>query len=164
MKHTPRQTPRLAGHVHFTGRISNDEAFSRMCVADLVCVPSRPEFTEGFPLTLTEALASRTPVLVSTHPVFTSAFRQRCGVSFFEAGNPTSLADAAQELLQNPALYEQISRESADAFDQVACKLLFGDLLRDWAATFDPADVAMRISGEPLGVCKPPLSETISGP
>ena len=60
---------------------------SALAAATLVCVPSRHEFPEGFPQTLTEALAARTPVVASDHPVFTRVLRDGEGVRYFPAGN-----------------------------------------------------------------------------
>ena len=45
--------------------------------ATFVCVPTRPEFPEGFPLTFTEALTAHTPVVASDHPVFTRVLAEK---------------------------------------------------------------------------------------
>ena len=47
----------------FLGLIDNRDVINRMAGADVVVVPSRTEFPEGFPLTLFEAIGSRTPII-----------------------------------------------------------------------------------------------------
>jgi glycosyltransferase involved in cell wall biosynthesis len=125
-----------AGRVTFVGRVANEEAFRLMLRAALVCVPSRHEFTEGFPLTLTEALASRSPVIASDHPVFVRAFQDGQGVRYFKAADAEALAEAVRSVLADPAAYARLSEQTADAFARVECKTAFGDLLERWKATF----------------------------
>jgi glycosyltransferase involved in cell wall biosynthesis len=125
-----------AGTVSFAGRIPNEEAFKLMLRASLVCVPSRHEFPEGFPLTLTEALASRTPVIASDHPVFVRAFQDGQGVRYFRAGDPEALADTVQAVLADAEAYARLSELTAAAFAAVECKVTFGDLIDRWKATF----------------------------
>jgi glycosyltransferase involved in cell wall biosynthesis len=122
--------------VRFPGRVGNAEAFARMRSAALVVVPSRPSFPEGFPLTLTEALASRTPTVLSDHPVFTRALAEGEGVRFFRAGDPVSLADAVIAALDDPAEYERLSESTAAAYARVECRTTLGELLERWQKTF----------------------------
>lgn len=122
------------------GPVANAAAFAAMLDSDLVVVPSRKEFAEGMPLTLTEALASRTPVIASDHPVIASAFQDGEGLRIFRAADPQSLADAAQSAVGDPVAYGELSRSTLDAFARVECHTLFGELLDHWQA---------RTSGEP---------------
>src|SRR5262249_25285585 len=125
-----------AGTVSFAGRVPNEEAFRLMLRAALVCVPSRHDFSEGFPLTLTEALASRSPVIASDHPVFVRAFQDGQGVRYFKARDPESLAETVRTVLADPLAYARLSEQTADAFARVECKTAFADLLERWKATF----------------------------
>jgi len=124
------------GSVEFTGRISNEQAFNQMLMSSVVCVPSRHEFSEGMPLTLTEALASRTPVIMSDHPVLMRAFVDGEGVRIFKAKNPTSLADTLWDVLSKPGEYNRMSRQTLEAFRRVECPTSFGDLVQKWRASF----------------------------
>ncbi len=124
------------GAVRLLGRIGNAEAFDLMRRATLVCVPTRHQFPEAMPLTLTEALASRTPVVASDHPVFRRAFREGEGLRFFRARDPESLAAAVQSILGDPALFERLSDSTAAAFARVECRALMGELFTRWKATF----------------------------
>lgn len=124
------------GLVNILGSVDNNRAFQLMLESALVCVPSRHEFTEGMPLTLTEALASRTPVAISDHPVFKEAFHDREGVRFFTASSPQSLARMIAGMLDDSTAYAELSRCTAAAYERVECPTSFGDLLRRWKATF----------------------------
>ena len=77
-----------------------------MAAATLVCVPTRPEFPEGFPLTLTEALTAHTPILASDHPVFTRVLRDGEGLRYFAAGNAAALAQLMATVADDAAGYE----------------------------------------------------------
>jgi glycosyltransferase involved in cell wall biosynthesis len=123
------------GLAHFVGQIDNAEVFELFLGATLVCVPSRHEFAEGMPHSLTEALASRTPVVASDHPVFVGSFRDGEGLRFFRAGDPSSLAEAIRRAVSDTAEYERLSRTTADAYARVECPTLFGDLVDRWATT-----------------------------
>jgi len=125
------------GSVNFLGRIPNSEAFQLMLKASVVCVPSHHAFTEGMPLTLTEALASRTPTIISDHPVFQRAFLDGEGVRVVPEKNPKALAAVLRELLSNPVEYTRLSRGTLDAFERVECKTFFGDLINRWRTTFN---------------------------
>ncbi len=116
----------------FHGRRSNDEVFRAMLSAHVVVVPTRHRFTEGMPFTLTEALASRTPVVASDHPVFTSAFTDGEGVTFFKAGDPQQLADAVQRITTSPELYESLSRGTEAAYRKVTSATTFEALIEGW--------------------------------
>lgn len=118
--------------VVFTGRLSNDEVFERMRASTLVCVPSRHEFNEGMPMTLTEALASRTPVVASDHPVMTAAFRDGEGVRFARAGDSRAFASTMRGILDSTESYAALSASTAAAFKRVECGTLFGDMIQGW--------------------------------
>ncbi len=120
------------GVVRFEGRLGNDEVFHAMLGAALIFIPSRHEFPEGMPLTLTEALASRTPVVASDHPVIVRGFVDGEGLRFFEAANPASLAQVTQAILLDPAGYAKLSTTTLDAFNRVNCPTTFGDLIDRW--------------------------------
>ncbi|WP_319409039.1 glycosyltransferase [uncultured Desulfosarcina sp.] len=123
--------------IAFLGRLSNDQVFEQMCKTTLIVVPSRHSFSEGFPLTLTEALASRTPVIVSDHPVMLRSLIDREGVRFFRAADPSHLAQVIKEVMANPGHYNLLSETTANALSRVECKYYFGDLLNAWKASFD---------------------------
>jgi glycosyltransferase involved in cell wall biosynthesis len=116
----------------FLGRVGNDEVFQRMATAMLVCVPTRHEFPEGFPLTLTEALTAHTPVLASDHPVFTRVLRDGEGLRYFPAGNPAALAQLIANVASDQAQYEALSRQTAVAFAKLQCPVRFHEIIETW--------------------------------
>jgi glycosyltransferase involved in cell wall biosynthesis len=89
--------------------IGNTEAFNMMVAADLVAVPSRTEYTEGFPLTMFEAIASRTPIVCSDHPMFRDLMIDGRNASTFPAANHQALAAAVKRTLTDPLLYSTLS-------------------------------------------------------
>lgn len=118
--------------VEFLGRIPNSEVIVRMREHDAVVIPSRPECPEGLPLTIYEALCSRTPLLISDHPMFKQAFRGSPGVKVFTASNPAALARAVRDVAHNAELYESLSENSASAWEQIQVPLKMGELISRW--------------------------------
>jgi glycosyltransferase involved in cell wall biosynthesis len=99
----------VADLLAFVGLIGNTDVFKMMVAADLVIVPSRTGYPEGFPLTMFEAIASRTPIVCSDHPVFRPVIADGRNASVFSAGDYRSLAAAIQRTLDDPALYAELS-------------------------------------------------------
>lgn len=114
------------------GRRDNKEVFEAMQDSTFVVVPSRHCFTEGMPFTLTEALASRTPVVASDHPVFCANFTEGEGLAFFRAGDPNCLASAIQRILKSPAEYAALSQTTANAYERVTSQTTAGELISEW--------------------------------
>lgn len=56
--------------VQFLGLLENNRVVHLMREADLVVIPSRHAYAEGVPMTIYEALCSRTPIIASDHPMF----------------------------------------------------------------------------------------------
>ena len=119
----------------FLGRVGNDEVFRRMAAATLVCVPTRPEFPEGFPLTLTEALTAHTPVMVSDHPVFARVLRDGEGVRYFPAANPAALAQLVATVTDNAEHYRVLSFQTTAAFERLQCPVRFHEIVESWLPT-----------------------------
>jgi glycosyltransferase involved in cell wall biosynthesis len=118
----------------FLGRVGNDEVFRRMAQATFVCVPTRHEFPEGFPLTLTEALTAHTPIVASDHPVFTRVLRDGEGLRYFPAGDGAALARVLASLAGDLAGYDDLSRRTAIAFAKLQCPVRFHEVIRAWLA------------------------------
>ena len=123
------------GVVSFLGRRTNDELLEAMRAASFVCVPTHNKFPEGSNLVLTQALSTRTPVIASSHPLFVRAFRNGEGVRFVRERQPLEIADAIEQLWNNPEDYLRLSISAATALERVRCKTLFGHLLMEWART-----------------------------
>ena len=96
----------------FLRLIGNTEVFKMMAAADLVVVPSRTEYPEGFPLTMFEAIASRTPIVCSDHPMFRKVMIDGRNASVFPAGDCHAFASAIRHTLTNPDFYAALSQNA----------------------------------------------------
>lgn len=110
--------------VSLLGLVENDQVVRLFREADVVVVPSKPEFPEGFPLTMFEAIATRTPIVCSDHPMFRPILKDGDNAAVFPAGDAAALAAKIRQVLKDPQLYAALSK-SAD---------------RSWAALQGPAD------------------------
>ena len=122
----------LGPAVTFLGRVGNDEVFRRMAEATIVCVPTRHEFPEGFPLTLTEALTAHTPIAASDHPVFTRVLNEGDGLRYFPAGQPMALARVLVSMTHEPLEYAALSRQTNIAFAALQCPIRFHEVIQTW--------------------------------
>ena len=130
------------GWIVSPGRVSNQDVTEQMRQADIVIVPSRPEFPEAMPLVIAEGLAVRTPLVLSDHPIFVEYFTDGQGVRFFPAGNWAALAEVIAALLDRPAEYEALSRASADAWNSFQVDTKFHHLLERITGLWNIADAA----------------------
>lgn len=128
-------------HISFPGQVNNDVLFEALRKATVVCIPTRPEWQEGGSLILTEALASRTPVVLSNQSLFQKTFVDMEGICFFQAGNGESLAGSIARVVSDPLQYQQLSRSTLAAFERAVCPTTFGDLLERWRASWKTPDV-----------------------
>ena len=110
--------------VKFHGLVPNREVFAIFRDADVVVVPSRSNYPEGFPLTMFEAIGSRTPIVCSDHPMFRPVLKDGVHAAMFRAGRPAGFADAIHRVLTDADLYSRLSNNA---------KL-------SWAALKGPAD------------------------
>jgi glycosyltransferase involved in cell wall biosynthesis len=122
----------LGPAANFLGRVGNDEVFRRMAGATFVCVPSRHEFPEGFPHTLTEAMTVHTPILASDHPVFTRVLKDGEGLRYFPARDSAALARLLTQLAEQPAEYERLSQQTTAAYKRLQCPVLFHQVIQSW--------------------------------
>jgi glycosyltransferase involved in cell wall biosynthesis len=122
----------IANAVEFLGLVDNQTIIPLMRSADLVLVPSRHEYPEGFPLTIYEALCSRTPIVASDHPMFIRQLQHQVNAMLFEAGNPAALANQIETILANEALYSKVSEVSAITWHQLQLPVKIGELLVRW--------------------------------
>jgi glycosyltransferase involved in cell wall biosynthesis len=125
-----------AGMITLHGRQPNSLIVQAMRDSAIVCVPSHREFPEGMPLTLKEALATRSPVIASNHPVFIRAFQDGEGLRFVPEKQPQRIADAVEQLWINPAEYRSLSESTTQALDRIECQTVLSSLLKEWAKSF----------------------------
>ena len=122
----------VADRVEFLGIVPNSEVPALMQAADAVVVPSRHTFSEGLPLTLYEALASRTPTIASDHPMFVGHLTNGQSALVFPAGDSAALAGRIAALLDDPELYARVSRGSQSAWRKMQVPVKWGAMIDSW--------------------------------
>jgi glycosyltransferase involved in cell wall biosynthesis len=128
----------VADRVRFLGLIPNPEVRAAMAAHDMVIVPSRHNYPEGLPNTIYEALAARTPLILSDHPAFAGRVRDGEACLVFRAGEPDSLADRIAALAADPALHARLSAAAPAAHDALYVGVEWTALVSMFLA--DPAD------------------------
>jgi glycosyltransferase involved in cell wall biosynthesis len=124
----------LIDQVRFAGVIANEDVPGTMRAADVVIIPSRHEYPEGLPLTIYEALAARTPIIASDHPMFRGALSHEETALVFPAGNVEAFADAIRRLTTDAALYARLSENSERAWQALQLPVAWGELIERWLA------------------------------
>ena len=132
--------------VKFRGQVSHAQIVPLMREADLLVVPSRHDYPEGFPMTIYEGLTSRTPIVASDHPMFRGRLEDRRTAMVFKAGDASGMASAVATLMDSPALYEALSEASLPAWEALQIPVKWGDLVRSWAAPERPGDLARLLA------------------
>ncbi|MET0284727.1 MAG: glycosyltransferase family 4 protein [Polyangiales bacterium] len=135
----------LADRVRFRGMRPHAEVRRAMREADVVVVPSRHEYPEGLPMTLYEGLCSRTPLVVSDHPMFQLRIRDGENALVFEAGKPGSLASRIRELTADAALYERLSANAEQAAEGYLCPLKWDRLIEAWLNPAHGAEIQRNL-------------------
>lgn len=125
----------VENHVNFLGTIPHDDVRLQMRIHDAVVVPSRHSYAEGLPNTIYEALASRSPLIISDHPAFAGRLEVGLECLMFSAGNPVDLAAKILDLVRSPSLYGRLSYNSAEAHEKlyvgIEWQQLIGKFLND---------------------------------
>ena len=129
----------LNDRVHFAGLLPNEEVPAAMRDADVVVIPSRHEYPEGLPLTIYEALAARTPIVASDHPMFRGALVHQRSALIFPAGESEALAAAIRRLGADRTLYALLSANSSSAWEALQLPVTWGELIERWLSD-EPAD------------------------
>lgn len=122
----------VGNRIEFLGTLPNSEVFARFQGADLLIVPSRWEFQEGFPLTMFESIASRTPVVCSDHPIFRHVLIDRANAKIFRAGDSFDLARAIDAVLADPKLYVRLSRAAPKTWKKLKGPANWRKLILEW--------------------------------
>lgn len=118
--------------VEFLGLVPNQAIVHLMREADLVIIPSRHDYPEGFPMTIYEALCSRTPIIASDHPMFQNKLKDGINSVIFPAANAMALADCVERAISNPEFYERISLASDEAWKQLQIPVKWAEMINRW--------------------------------
>jgi glycosyltransferase involved in cell wall biosynthesis len=134
--------------VHFAGLVPATEIEALMRDADVVLLPSRPEYPEGFPLVADHALSARTPIAASDHPALTPRLHHRENAMVFPAGDPARLAACVEELLTDGELYARISSAAEQTLLGLRVDLEWGELIEAWLS--DAPEDRSRLAAQAL--------------
>jgi len=118
--------------VRFSGLVWNEEIPLEMRQADAVVVPSRHDCPEGLPGTIYQALAARTPIIASDHPMFRGAIAHEKSALVFRAGDEQALASTIRRLTSDPLLYAKLSANSLAAWEALQLPVKWGELIQRW--------------------------------
>ena len=128
LAHTLGVSERLTFH----GIIGNDEVFKIFRGADVVAVPSRTAYPEGFPLTMFEAIASRSPIVCTDHPMFEPVMTDGSNCASFRSGDVEGFADALRRVLTNSELYKRLSDSSETTWNALLGPADWRTLITTW--------------------------------
>jgi glycosyltransferase involved in cell wall biosynthesis len=115
--------------IHFLGPQSHSEVVEAMRSHDAVVVPSHWSYPEGLPMTLYEALCTRTPLLTSNHPMFALKIRDGYNAVVFPERDPAAFGGRIEELMRSPELYSRLSANALAAADAYLCSLKYDQLI-----------------------------------
>jgi glycosyltransferase involved in cell wall biosynthesis len=122
----------VAGRTEFHGRLAHDSVIDALRRSTVAVVQSRHSYPEGLPLTIYEALATRTPLVLSNHPVFAHLFED---YDFnFIAEDDQALAEKISELLTSPERYALASIETVDYWQRLQGSMEWSCMIEAWLA------------------------------
>jgi glycosyltransferase involved in cell wall biosynthesis len=122
----------IADQLSFLGLVPNSEVFQLFRNSDLVAVPSQREYTEGFPLTMFEAIGSRTPIVCSNHPMFVPVLKDGLHAAIFPSGNVNALAEVISGLLADGERYARLSRNAELSWEALKGPADWRTMLTKW--------------------------------
>jgi glycosyltransferase involved in cell wall biosynthesis len=123
---------KVEGRVHFAGRVPHSTVAPAMHAADAVLVYSRHAYGEGLPGTIYLGLASRTPLIISDHPMFKAYFRDGADALVVPERNPRALASKLCKLFEDPILYQKLSQNSLANFNRILHPVHWGEFIERW--------------------------------
>lgn len=134
-------TQNVTDSVEFLGRLPHAEVMKAMHAHDIVLVPSWHEYPEGMPNTIYEGLCSRTPLIVSDHPMFGSRVRHGRDCMVFPAKDVEAIRQTVVKLATTPSLYESLSGHAEEACANYLVGAPWGEVIEHWLGA-TPADDA----------------------
>ena len=138
----------LTGRVEIAGRLPHENVVEALSDATLSVVPSWRSYAEGLPMTIYEALATRTPLVVSDHPMFQRFLADVESARMVPERRPDLLADALRSLLEDPAIYQRASEATLPLWERIRCDLEWGHLIETWLA--DPKTAPLKLKDRSL--------------
>jgi glycosyltransferase involved in cell wall biosynthesis len=122
----------VADLITFRRLVPNRKVFAMFRDADVVVVPSHSKYPEGFPLTMFEAIGSRTPIVCSDHPMFLPVMKDGLHAAMFRAGRAGAFADAIRRVLTDADLYSRLSHNAQLSWAALKGPADWRTMLREW--------------------------------
>ena len=122
----------ISNNVKFLGNVDNNKVIDFMRESDLVLVPSHHKYPEGLPLTIYEAYCSRTPLIVSDHPMFVGNVIDRLSGLIYPEKDAKALADCIAEALLDHALYHRLSLGGQQSWRSLQLKVTWDAVISEW--------------------------------
>lgn len=122
----------VAAQLSFLGLVPNSQVFETFRRADLVAVPSHAEYPEGFPLTMFEGIASRTPIVCTDHPMLAPVMKDEVTAVVSPSGNPKALAAAITRVLNDESLYARLSANADISWEALRGPADWRTMLTEW--------------------------------
>jgi glycosyltransferase involved in cell wall biosynthesis len=119
----------LGARVRLPGRMSHAEVVALLLTATLAITASRRSYPEGLPMTIYEGLATRTPLILSDHPMFRHYFADDPAARMAPEADPGALARAIASLLGDAGAYAAASQATLALWRRIKCDLAWGDFI-----------------------------------
>lgn len=101
----------LEEYVRFIGKVQNEEVPEYMAASDIFILPS---LSEGFPVTVLEAMASGLPIIVTRVRGLQEIIKDGENGFLVEPKNPEQIAEKVLMLLEDDELRERISKNNKE--------------------------------------------------
>lgn len=122
----------LSGVIHLAGRMAHDDVVKALGEATVSLAPSWHDYPEGLPMTIYEALATRTPLALSDHPMFQLYFKDTPAARMAPEKNPATLAAGIKALITSPDVYAKASQATEALWNRIKCDLTWGAFIAAW--------------------------------
>lgn len=143
----------LSDRVTLAGKLPHDRVLAHLQSATISLAPSRHIYSEGLPMTIYEALATRTPIVLSDHPMFKHFFSDAIAARMVPERDPEAMAEAIAALACDPEAYAAASAATAALWSRIKCDLTWGALIETWLA--DPKGARAALKDRTLAALAP---------
>lgn len=147
----------VADEVELVGHMPHSGVYDFIRSGHVAVVPSRHDYMEGFPLTIYEALTTRTPIVASDHPMFVGNLEHRRSALLFPAKDAAALAGRILDLTSDAALYARLSQNAAATWQGLQISVKWADLITRWVGS-QPDDLAFI---RDHAICAPLYAERV---
>ena len=133
--------------IEIAGRVTDDEKWSLLARADLLCAPSLGG--ESFGMVLTEAFASGTPAVASNIAGYRDVVRDGVDGVLVPPGVPFALGEALHSLAGDPERRAAMSVQARERAERFAWPRVASDLVSVYeqaAATPEPSSAMQRVA------------------